>query len=173
MNSHIPVFQGGFKSKDIFEDVLPLCKLNKPIIDKVFPNPEHVMGKFMLHIFHGRIQETVATQLYDRNNSDKLNPRKFLTNLSHLYLQTKRVARQLKDFDVGTDTQFLEQITEQIYRKHMDNYISLEIQCLLHESSRILQMYYEFLGHHKRNIQSRYHDSRTSLFCIVCKGLKN
>ncbi len=108
----------------------------------------------MLHIFHGRIQETVASELYERN--DKLNQKKFLTNLSTLYSQTKRVARQLKEFDIGTDSTFLEQVTEQIFRKHMDNYITIEVNCLQMENGRILQMYYDSLGHQKRAVQSRY-----------------
>jgi len=165
ITTQLVIFQGGFKGQDIFEDVLPLCKINKPIIETVFPNPEHVMGKFILHIFHGRIQERVASDLYDR--IDKLNQKKFLSTLSMLYSQTKRVARQLKEFDIGTDSSFLEQVTGQIFRNHMDNYITIEINCLQAENARILQLYYDSLGHQKRAVQSRFQDIRRDLQAVI------
>lgn len=134
----------------MFDDVIPLCQLNKPIIDSVFLNPEHVMGKFILHIFHGKIQETVVNH-FDGSRNQK----QFLQNLSSLYSKTQNVVKKLKSYDLGYDSSFLEQITEQIFRKHMDNYITLEIQCLQQENDIILRNYYESLGHQRKAIQSR------------------
>lgn len=157
------LIQGGFKAKDVFDDIIPLCELNKPIIDQVFPNPEHVMGKFVLHIFHVRIQETVTAQLYDKQQ----NQDKFLRNLSSLYSRTKKVVRQLESFELGSDSSFLDKITEQIFRKHLENYIRIEIKCLDSKSTRILTLYYDSLGHQKRQIQSSFQDIRRDLQAVI------
>lgn len=156
-------FQGGFKAKDVFDDVMPLCDLNKPIIDHVFPNPEHVMGKFVLHIFHVRIQETVSAQLYDKQQHHD----KFLRNLSSLYSRTKKVVQQLASFDLGSDSSFLEKITEQIFRTYLESYIRLEIKCLDAKSIHILSLYYDHLGHQKRQIQSSFQDFKRDIQAVI------
>jgi len=90
-----------------------------------------------------------------------------LKNLSALYSRTKTLVHQLKALDIGNDSTFLEQITEQIFRKHMDNYISIETQCLQSENGRILQQYYEALGHQKRAIQSSFQDIRRDIQAVI------
>ena len=157
--------QGGFKAKDVFDDVMPLCEANKSIIEQVFPNPNQVMGKFVLHIFHGRIQETITTQLF--SEKDGGNQDKFLRNLSSLYSRTKKVVKALESFDLGTDSTFLEKITQQIYRKHLENYITIEIQCLQMKNNRILAHYYDYLGHQKRVLQSSFQDIRRDIQAVI------
>lgn len=147
----------------MFDDVIPLCDLNKPIIDHVFPNPEHVMGKFVLHIFHVRIQETVTAQLYDKQQ----NQDKFLKNLSSLYSRTRKVVKQLESFDLGSDSSFMEKITEQIFRKHLESYIRIEIKCLETKSNRILSLYYDSLGHQKRQLQSSFQDFKRDIQAVI------
>lgn len=120
-------------------------------MDQVFPNPEHVMGKFVVHIFQDRIQETVTNQLYEK----QLSQDKFLRNLASLYSKTKKIVKQLDSFDLGSDMSFLQKITEQIFRPHLESYISIEIKYLQSKSFQILAMYYDKLGHQKRAIQSR------------------
>jgi len=127
--------------------------MNKPVVDQVFPNPEHVMGKFVLHVFHGRIQETVTGELYDKQAA---NQDKFLKNLASLYSKTRKVVKQLESFDLGSDSSFLEKITEQIFRRHLESYVTVEIKCLNSKSYHILNVYYDKLKHQKRAIQSRY-----------------
>jgi hypothetical protein len=147
----VSVKQGAFKAKDVFDDVVPLCDQYKPIVDQVFPNPEHVMGKFVVHIFQDRIQETVTNQLYEK----QITQDKFLRNLAMLYSKTKKIVKQLDSFDLGSDMSFLQKITEQIFRPHLESYVSGEIKCLQTKCFHILATYYEKLGHQKRNIQSR------------------
>lgn len=122
------------------------------------------MGKFVLHIFHVRIQETVTAQLYDKQQ----NQDKFLKNLSSLYSRTRKVVHQLESFDLGTDsTTFLEKITEQIFRKHLETYIRIEIKSLEQKSLKILTLYYDSLGHQKRQVQSSFQDFKRDIQAVI------
>jgi hypothetical protein len=143
--------QGAFTGKDVFDDVVPLCEANKSVIEQVFPNPENTLGKFVIHIFHRRIQDTVASQLYEK----QVNHDRFLRNLASLYAKTKKVVNQLESFDLGSDSSFLNKITEQIFRSHLESYVKIEVKCLLTKSNQILSVYYEKLGHQKRALQNR------------------
>lgn len=153
MQTHLPAL-------DPFESVLPLCDSNKPIIDFVFPNPATVMGKFVLALLHGRIQETVTNHLYDRQT----NQDKFLRNLSSLYSKTKRVIAQLESFDLGAESGFLDKIVEQIFRRHLESYVTVEIQCLQRKFKRILGGYYQSLGHQKKTQQGRFGNYFSNIF---------
>ena len=46
-----------FVSRDIFREIVPVCERNEATIHYVFHNPAQVMGRFVLTIFHGRLQE--------------------------------------------------------------------------------------------------------------------
>ncbi|XP_045485567.1 exocyst complex component 5 isoform X3 [Pieris rapae] len=70
--------------KDIFSSVLPLCKKNNSIINNVFPNPEQVMSKFVLNIFHLKLQKYIQTKLADKNDLEK-----YLRNLYDVYTSYK------------------------------------------------------------------------------------
>ena len=49
--------QGVFVSRDIFREIVPVCERNEALIHYVFHHPAQVMGRFVLIIFHGRLQE--------------------------------------------------------------------------------------------------------------------
>ena len=72
--------QGAFTSGDIFADVVPLCERNAKIIKEVFQNSEQVMGKFILNIFYGKLQEHIVGKLADRSRPDQ-----YLKRLHELY----------------------------------------------------------------------------------------
>lgn len=47
---------GAFRSGNVFEDILSLCEKTNPILKEVFPNPNQVMDKLILNVFHGKLQ---------------------------------------------------------------------------------------------------------------------
>ena len=43
-------------SRSVFEDIPPLCAKTSIIINEVFSRPEMVMCKFVLNLYHGKLQ---------------------------------------------------------------------------------------------------------------------
>lgn len=108
-----------FGGKDVFQEVLPMCSKNHKLIQQVFSNPEQVMAKFVLNIYHLRIQKYAVAKLADRTDSEK-----YLKNLHDLYLKTVKLSGDLKRFDMGTDETYLPKLTRNIFQKHLDPYIT-------------------------------------------------
>ena len=48
--------QNAFVRHDVFEDIPPLCARTNAVITEVFSNPEMVMAKLVLNIYHGKLQ---------------------------------------------------------------------------------------------------------------------
>ncbi|GLH07899.1 Exocyst complex component 5 [Gryllus bimaculatus] len=71
---------GAFTSKDIFRDVIPLCEKNFSVMAEVFSNPDQVMAKYVLNIYHLRLQKYASEHLADRSDADR-----YLRNLYDLY----------------------------------------------------------------------------------------
>ena len=108
-----------FGGKDVFQEVLPMCTKNHKLIQQVFSNPEQVMAKFVLNIYHLRLQKYVVAKLADRADSEK-----YLKNLYDLYLKTVKLSGDLKRFDMGTDDTYLPKLTRNIFQKHLDTYVT-------------------------------------------------
>lgn len=108
-----------FGGKDVFQEVLPMCMKNYKLIQQVFSNPEQVMAKFVLNIYHLRLQKYAVAKLADRSD-----PEKYLKNLYDLYLKTVKLSSDLKQFDLGTDDTYLHKLTRNIFQKHLDAYIT-------------------------------------------------
>lgn len=47
---------GAFRSGNVFEDILNLCEKANPLLEEIFPNPQQVMAKLVLNVFHGKLQ---------------------------------------------------------------------------------------------------------------------
>nr|CAD7603020.1 unnamed protein product [Timema genevievae] len=47
---------GAFAGKDVFRDVIPLCEKNFAVMKEVFNNPDQVMAKYVLNIYHLKLQ---------------------------------------------------------------------------------------------------------------------
>ena len=48
--------QGAFTHADVFEDIPPLCERTNALILEVFSSPDVVITKFVLNIYHGKLQ---------------------------------------------------------------------------------------------------------------------
>ncbi|KOC59711.1 Exocyst complex component 5 [Habropoda laboriosa] len=131
---------GSFGGKDVFQDVIPMCTKYHKLMQQVFTNPEQVMAKFVLNIYHLRLQKYAVAKL-----ADKTDPDKYLRNLYDLYTRTVKLSTELKMFNMGTDDTYLTKLTRNIFQKYLDTYILIYI---------LLIEYYESKNHQKKQLQT-------------------
>jgi hypothetical protein len=63
---------------------------------QVFPNPQQVMAKFVLNVYHHKLKEHIGLKLADKNNAEV-----YLDNLYTLYSQTVKLTGDLSHFNLG------------------------------------------------------------------------
>ncbi|GFG31078.1 hypothetical protein Cfor_00691 [Coptotermes formosanus] len=154
---------GAFTGKDIFRDVIPLCEKNFSVMTEVFSNPDQVMAKFVLNIYHLKLQKYIVTNLSDRSDTDR-----YLKNLYDLYSRTVKLSNDLSHFQMGNDNMYLSKLTMNIFQKYLDSYISVETKCLKEKSAAILHKYYEAKNHQKKQIQTGgFQDLRRDLQAVI------
>lgn len=119
MDAFIEQSQMSSFGKDVFQEVIPMCTKNYKLMQQVFTNPEQVMAKFVLNIYHLRLQKYIVAKLADRSDSEK-----YLTNLYELYLKTSKLSSDLKKYNMCTDEAYLIKLTRNIFHKHVDGYIT-------------------------------------------------
>lgn len=154
---------GAFTGKDIFRDVIPLCEKNFSVMTEVFSNPDQVMAKFVLNIYHLKLQKYIVASLSDRSDTDR-----YLKNLYDLYSRTVKLSNDLSHFQMGNDNMYLSKLTMNIFQKYLDSYISVEIKCLKEKSAAILHKYYESKNHQKKQIQTGgFQDLRRDLQAVI------
>ncbi|KZC11283.1 Exocyst complex component 5 [Dufourea novaeangliae] len=139
---------GSFGGKDVFQDVIPMCTKYHKLMQQVFTNPEQVMAKFLLNIYHLRLQKYAVAKL-----ADKTDPEKYLSNLYDLYTRTVKLSTELKMFNMGTDDTYLAKLTRNIFQKYLDTYITIETKALRERSAALLIEYYESKNHQKKQLQ--------------------
>lgn len=140
---------GSFGGKDVFQDVIPMCTKYNKLMEQVFSNPEQVMAKFVLNIYHLRLQKYAVAKLADKTDSDK-----YLKNLHDLYGRTVKLSSELKMFNMGTDDSYLKKLTRNIFQKYLDTYITTEMKALREKSATLLIEYYESKNHQKKQLQT-------------------
>ncbi|KYN04436.1 Exocyst complex component 5 [Cyphomyrmex costatus] len=156
---------GSFGGKDVFQDVIPMCTKYHKLMQQVFSNPEQVMAKFVLNIYHLRLQKYAVAKLADKNDSEK-----YLRNLYDLYTRTIKLSNDLKVFNMGADETYLAKLTRNIFQKYLDTYIriilleiievvndyyyfSIEMKAFREKSATLLIEYYESKNHQKKQLQ--------------------
>lgn len=145
--------------KDIFSAVLPLCNKNDVIISNVFPNPEQVMSRFVLNIFHLKLQKYIQTKLADKNDIEK-----YLKNLYDMYTSTQRLCDALCTAGLVTATPSSAPVSDGALRRDAlvhgalgdgaEGYAALECRRLRAVLGASLQRYYAERQHVKKQIQS-------------------
>ncbi|KDR06665.1 exocyst complex component 5 isoform X2 [Zootermopsis nevadensis] len=154
---------GAFTGKDVFHDVIPLCEKNFSVMTEVFSNPDQVMAKFVLNIYHLKLQKYIVTSLSDRSDTDR-----YLKNLYDLYSRTVKLSNDLSHFQMGNDNMYLSKLTMNIFQKYLDSYISVETKCLKEKSAAVLHRYYECKNHQKKQIQTGgFQDLRRDLQAVI------
>ncbi|XP_076667116.1 exocyst complex component Sec10 [Andrena cerasifolii] len=140
---------GSFGGKDVFQDVIPMCTKYNKLMQQVFTNPEQVMAKFVLNIYHLRLQKYAVAKL-----ADKSDPDKYLKNLYDLYTRTVKLSAELKSFNMGADDTYLAKLTRNIFQKYLDTYITIETKAFREKSAALLIEYYESKNHQKKQLQT-------------------
>ncbi|XP_066600933.1 exocyst complex component 5 [Prorops nasuta] len=154
---------GSYGGKDVFVDVIPMCTKNQKLMQQVFSNPDQVMAKFVLNIYHLRLQKYVVAKLSDKTDADK-----YLRNFFDLYTRTVKLSTDLKIFEMGTEDDYLPKLTRNIFQKHLDTYIVTEIQALREKSAVLLIKYYESKNHQKKQLQTGgFQELRRDLQAVI------
>ncbi|XP_028036661.1 exocyst complex component 5 [Bombyx mandarina] len=156
--------------KDIFSAVLPLCKKNYNIICNVFPNPDQVMSKFVLNIFHLKLQKYIQTKLADKNDVEK-----YLKNLYDMYNSTQRVCDELvnasfvsADCNSSTGDLRREALVNGALAGANDGYAAMEARRLKAILSNDLNSYYTEKQHVKKQIQGGgFQELRRDLQAVI------
>ena len=129
----------------MFKEIVPLCDTSWKTISQVFPNPQQVMLKFVLNIYHNILKEHIGVRLADKNHTET-----YLNNLFQLYSETTRLTTDLSRFNVGSDHLFLSNLTKTIFRGYLETYINIESRYLNEKCTIYLQRFYESRGHQKK-----------------------
>ncbi|XP_045471199.1 exocyst complex component 5 [Harmonia axyridis] len=155
--------EGCLLTKDVFTYLFKLCESSEEIIKKVFVNSEQVMAKFVLNIYQLKIAEFIA-----KNLDGTKDIYVYLCTLYDLYMKTNQLSTELSVFNFGTDSNYLEKLTNNIFNKYVDNYINLELKCLRERNSANLQKYYESKHHQKKPLQSGgFQDLRRDIQAVI------
>ncbi|RZF42188.1 hypothetical protein LSTR_LSTR004337 [Laodelphax striatellus] len=163
VNAFIEESQGAFTGKDVFNEVIPLCEKNFLLIKEVFSSPEPVMEKYVLNMYQLKLQKYIVSQLADKPDTEK-----YLKNLMDLYTRTVQLSKDLMRFNLGTDESFLSKMTQNIFQKYFDAYISVETKCLREKCSSALQKFYDSKSHQKKIIQTGgFQDLRRDLQAVI------
>ncbi|XP_048486258.1 exocyst complex component 5 [Plutella xylostella] len=158
------------QGKDIFSAVLPLCKKNYTIIRSVFPNPEQVMSKFVLNIFHLKLQKYIQTKLADKNDVEK-----YLKNLYDMHTSTQRICDELISaglVSAAGNSSGGELRREALINGAMaaagDGYKELQLRRLKAVMANSLHKYYSEKSHTKKQIQGGgFQELRRDLQAVI------
>ncbi|CAD5221509.1 unnamed protein product [Bursaphelenchus okinawaensis] len=142
--------QGAFHSDNVFDDIQHVCEKTKPLIDEIFPDPNLVMNKLILNLFHGKLQETLSMKLDDSRNESE----QYLRNLKDFYLNTERLGAALKVYQSESDQQFITTLIQSLFNPYLKEYPEIEERFINEQCQSILNSYYENKGHQKRNLSA-------------------
>lgn len=138
-----------FVKQDPFDEVLPLCERTNVLIHEVFSNPEVVMGKLIQNMYSTKLQSFIQSKL-----DKQKDPEQYLKDLSLLYTRTNKLCTDLSEFKTGNDNSFLTKLTKTNFQKYLDNYIGFETKYLHERCGSLLQRFYDYKDHQKKQIQS-------------------
>lgn len=150
---------GVYLTPSLFNEVLPICEKSQTLVREVFQTQDQqdkVMSRFILNLFHGKIQEYVMNKLI----SDKGDSEKYLNQLQDLYSKTVKLAEQLAAAKIqGASPVFLNTCTRAVFAHWLDgtteeSYFSIEQKALEDKCSIILKRYYEAHHHQQRQLGS-------------------
>lgn len=147
--------------KDIFVTILPMCRHNYEIIKQVFASPNHVMSKFILNIYQLKLNQYSATKLEDKRDEER-----YLRTLYELYSQTKKLSDDLQEFMTGSDEDLLNKLTTNIFAKHVNSYIEIEMKSLKSKCDLELQKYYASKNHQKK-MTPRFQELRRDMQAAI------
>ncbi|KAH7986860.1 hypothetical protein HPB52_024678 [Rhipicephalus sanguineus] len=111
--------------------------------------PRFEKARFKIAQKYNEIEKAlIAEFVRAHHEGDKETMRQVAAVLSHF-----RLSSNLSKFKMGNDPAFLKKLTRQIFSKHLDPYLSIEMQYLRDKCCTVLNRYYESKNHHKRQFQ--------------------
>jgi exocyst complex component 5 len=143
-NSQLPMQY----TKDIFADIIPLCKSTNEIITEIFNSNERVMEQFVRDLFLGRVQHHVNSNIkqYEDNDSDK-----YLETIYLSYNKTQRIFNDISDLmKLSKESNFFIKLMTDLYGQHLENYVQLEKNNLQQKFKAHLERFYNSIGHTRK-----------------------
>jgi hypothetical protein len=150
------------RGKDVFESIVPLCHQHYSIIREVFSSPDQVMSKFILNIYQLRVHQFVSTKLADDSKDDV----KYLKTLHYLYLRTMKLSNELNQFIKDSNDDLLSKLTQNMFAKHLVNYIETELRCFDNTCAMELKKFYDSKNHQKKQTE-RFQDLKRDMQAII------
>ncbi|XP_014093242.3 exocyst complex component 5 [Bactrocera oleae] len=150
-----------YGGKDIFIGITPMCKHHYEIIKKVFANPAQVMSKFILNIYQLKLNQYALTKLDDKKDEEK-----YLRTLYELYSRTLKLSLDLQIYMSTIDDDLLQKLTQQIFTKHLANYVEVESRCLTTKCSTELERFYVNKKHQKKPTE-RFQELRRDMQALI------
>ncbi|KRZ95401.1 Exocyst complex component 5 [Trichinella sp. T8] len=148
-----------FRGGDIFTDIWNMLQKHDPVINDVFPNPQQVMSKLVLNIYHGKLQGYVRSKLL--NASD---PELYLSSLYDLFQKNnKLVDKMTSELVCCPEKDFILMLVNTVFSKYLPDYIKIETNYLHDQCKSILQKFYEKNGHVKKSGFSGIQDLKRDL----------
>ncbi|CAD5227094.1 unnamed protein product [Bursaphelenchus xylophilus] len=142
--------QGAFHSDNVFDDIQHVCDKTKPLIDEIFPDPNAVMNKLILNLFHGKLHETLNVKLDDCRDE----PEQYLYNLADMYAKTEKLGTALQRYQSESDQQFIQTLLQSLFTPYLKVYPEIEERFINEQCQSILSRFYESKGHTKRNLSA-------------------
>lgn len=150
---------GVYLTPSLFNEVLPICQKSQALVRQVFQGHDQqdkVMSKFILNLFHGKIQEYVMNKLTE----EKSDPEKYLNTLQDLYSKTVKLSENLAEAKIqGASPSFLNTCTRAVFARWLDHpnedsYFNTEQRSLEEKCQTILKRFYDARNHVKRPLQT-------------------
>ncbi|MCP9260594.1 Exocyst complex component 5 [Dirofilaria immitis] len=161
-----------FRGDIVFDDILSLCQKTQPMLKEIFPNPDQVMSKLILNLFHGKLQllinepiennekvfkeildlqEVITTKLSDSEHDLEA----YLTTMYDLYSRTQKLVSNLVALRIsGADIQFMDTLVRSVFGRYLETYPTIEQQFLTEQCGAVLSRFYESKNHQKKQIHS-------------------
>lgn len=149
-----------FITRDVCSDLLPICETANSLVHEVFSSPESVMGRFVLNLYEGKLQEHVKETLRLESDSEM-----YLRKLYELYNRTGALTKALEDYRLGSDAHLLSRLTKHIFGTYLESYIAKEEKNLAEKMKDYLDMYYKAHNHQKKPVPTgdRLHEIQAFL----------
>ncbi|XP_071963133.1 exocyst complex component 5-like [Antedon mediterranea] len=137
--------------RDIYDDLMPICRQVNFLTQEVFSTPELVMGKFVQCLY----QQVLKCHVQHRLGSTREDTDKFLSQLYELYARTSKLTKGLGSFRLGSDSNFLNRQMKHVFGKYLDDYVKLEMDHLKSKMTEHLRLYYKSLNHTKKRLDQQ------------------
>ncbi|XP_033115863.1 exocyst complex component 5-like [Anneissia japonica] len=137
-------------SKDVYDDLMPICRQVNFLAQEVFSTPELVMGKFVQCLYQQVLKCYVQQRLSCKDDTER-----YLAQLYELYARTSKLTKGLSSFRLGSDSNFLNRQMKYVFGKYLEDYVRMEMDHLKNKMTEHLKIYYRSLNHTKKKLDQQ------------------